>query len=782
MKDGAKKFLYDIADYDDRKVEDRTVLATVAESDDDADAAEVSAAAEAAVAPIAALRRATQCAEIGAAESAPSEGHQSDSPASDEDAEETDLVAAALSGLRGTARAAKPAPKAATKPQARPPAQTTGWATSGRAAQTAERPAAKGVATPAAAALSKCAAPSAQAPPQRSAARAPAQPAAPSAQPADGSSASRLGARPASARLMAPKKLPELPDGSRWGRLDNFVAPAAARASTVEGPSPLRARLSRQAPSSSAGGAEKRPAEAPASSAGKRAAAASARRRPAAASSARGAAETAVTAGEEEARGPLEGLPEAGAAGRAEDGASADPARREGAAGGRDREGRALSEERGKASSEVEADAAAADAGAEADDLRLLAEESGGDGGELGEEEQPREEDPEVIGDDWLPAWPAPKAIDAAAVASGHALRFFGEWVGAHAPPVLKEHAAYVTESMPQALSVAAFGDGMLVAAPVLTELQRVFQKHGLLSEGFRIAAHCRTGAAKSTIANQRAEVFARWCAPLGGSGRSVDDGIRGIGGLPRGAAARARGGPALLLGSCSSRRPGASGASAASTLLQYAAQNSELVLVESTDGPGESIPHDELQETDEWQCLTFVVDSADYGAPFSKCSRWLLAARGGALLNMESGTEFLRAFAESVEARQIRGPPFEAFAEASATVWSDYIDDAILQREAVQTRALPVGWQKGILEYCLRNQAKMPTVAAADALFGESRWSRALDDKKKILLALASAERRGHGFVADLSAGLGARQPLPPGALLAGPLRGNSELWFSGS
>eukprot|EP00959_Pyramimonas_sp_CCMP1952_P203102 4247398-Pyramimonas_sp.AAC.1 len=68
---------------------------------------------------------------------------------------------------------------------------------------------------------------------------------------------------------MAPKKLPKLPDGSRWGRLDldNFVAPAAARASTVEGSSPLRARLSRQAPSSIASGAEKRPAEAPASSA-----------------------------------------------------------------------------------------------------------------------------------------------------------------------------------------------------------------------------------------------------------------------------------------------------------------------------------------------------------------------------------------------------------------------------------------------------------------------------------------------------------------------------------
>ncbi|CAK0815304.1 unnamed protein product, partial [Prorocentrum cordatum] len=310
---------------------------------------------------------------------------------------------------------------------------------------------------------------------------------------------------------MAPKKLPKLPDGSRWGRLDldNFVAPAAARASTVEGSSPLRARLSRQAPSSIASGAEKRPAEAPASSAGKRAAAASALRRPAAASSAREAAEAAVTAGEEEARGPLEGLPEAGAAGRAEDDASADPVRREGAAGGGDREGRAASEERGKASSEVEADAAAADVEAEADDLRQLAEESGGDGGELGEEEQPREEDPEVIGDDWLPAWPAPKAIDAAAVASGHALRFFGEWVDAYMPPVLKEHAAYVTESMPQALSVAAFGGGMLVAAPVHTELQRVFQKHGLLSEGFRIAAHCRTDAAKSTMANQRAEVFA---------------------------------------------------------------------------------------------------------------------------------------------------------------------------------------------------------------------------------------------------------------------------------
>ncbi|CAK0908902.1 unnamed protein product, partial [Prorocentrum cordatum] len=572
---------------------------------------------------------------------------------------------------------------------------------------------------------------------------------------------------------MAPKKLPKLPDGSRWGRLDldNFAAPAAARASTVEGSSPLRARLSRQAPSSIASGAEMRPAEAPASSAGKRAAAASALRRPAAASSAREAAEAAVTAGEEEARGPLEGLPEAGAAGRAEDDASADPERREGAAGGGDREGRAVSEERGKASSEVEADAAAADVEAEADDLRQLAEESGGDGGELGEEEQPREEDPEVIGDDWLRSMQPRLLVDMRCDSSGSG------WT-----PVLKEHAAYVTESMPQALSVAAFGDGMLVAAPVLTELQRVFQKHGLLSEGFRIAAHCRTDAAKSTMANQRAEVFARWCAPLGGSGRSVDDGIRGIGGLPRGAAARARGGPALLLGSCSFRRPGASGASAASILLQYAAQNSELVLVESTGGPGESIPHDELQETDEWQCLTFVVDSADYGAPFSKCSRWLLAARGGALLNMESGTEFFRVFAESVEARQIRGPPFKAFAEASATVWSDYIDDAILQREAVQTRALPVGWQKGILEYCLRNQVKMPTVAAADALFGESRWFRVLDDKKKILLALASAECRGHGFVVDLSAGLGARQPLPPGALLAGPLRGNSDFWFSGS
>ncbi|CAK0814994.1 unnamed protein product, partial [Prorocentrum cordatum] len=428
---------------------------------------------------------------------------------------------------------------------------------------------------------------------------------------------------------MAPKKLPKLPDGSRWGRLDldNFVAPAAARASAVEGSSPLRARLSRQAPSSIASGAEKRPAEAPASSAGKRAAAASALRRPAAASSARGAAEAAVTAGEEEARGPLEGSPEAGAAGRAEDDASADPVRREGAAGGGGREGRAVSEGRGKASSEVEADAAAADVEAEADDLRQLAEESGGDGGELGEEEQPREEDPEVIGDDWLRSMQPRLLVDMRCDSSGSG------WT-----PVLKEHAAYVTESMPQALSVAAFGDGMLVAAPVLTELQRVFQKHGLLSEGFRIAAHCRTDAAKSTVANQRAEVFAR--------------------------------------------RPGASGASAASILLQCAAQNSELVLVESTDGPGESIPHDELQETDEWQCLTFVVDSADYGAPFSKCSRWLLAARGGALLNMESGTEFFRVFAESVEARQIRGPPFEAFAEASATVWSDYIDDAILQRE----------------------------------------------------------------------------------------------------
>ncbi|CAK0906473.1 unnamed protein product, partial [Prorocentrum cordatum] len=221
MKDGAKKLLYDIADYDDRKVEDRTVLATVAESDDDADAAEVSAAAEAAVAPIAALRRATQRAEIGAAESAPSEGRQSDSPASDEDAEETDLVAAALSGLRGTARAAKPAPKAATKPQARPPAQTTGRATSGRAAQTAERPAAKGAATPAAAAPSKCAAPSAQAPPQRSAARAPAQTAAPSAQPADGSSASPP--------LATPQRSGRSQPGKKRGSGGSWAAPLLAQ-------------------------------------------------------------------------------------------------------------------------------------------------------------------------------------------------------------------------------------------------------------------------------------------------------------------------------------------------------------------------------------------------------------------------------------------------------------------------------------------------------------------------------------------------------------------------
>ncbi|CAK0796025.1 unnamed protein product [Prorocentrum cordatum] len=221
MKDGAKKFLYDIADYDDRKVEDRTVLATVAESDDDADAAEVAAAAEAAAAPIAALRRATQCAEIGAAESAPSEGHQSDSPASDEDAEETDLVAAALSGLWGTARAAKPAPKAATKPQARPPAQTTGRATSGRPAQTAERPAAKGAATPAAAAPSKCAAPSAQAPPQRSAARAPAQTAAPSAQPADGSSASPP--------LATPQRSGRSQPGKKRGSGGSWAAPLLAQ-------------------------------------------------------------------------------------------------------------------------------------------------------------------------------------------------------------------------------------------------------------------------------------------------------------------------------------------------------------------------------------------------------------------------------------------------------------------------------------------------------------------------------------------------------------------------
>ncbi|CAK0906680.1 unnamed protein product [Prorocentrum cordatum] len=221
MKDGAKKFLYDIADYDDRKVEDRTVLATVAESDDDADAAEVAAAAEAAVAPIAALRRATQCAEIGAAESAPSEGHQSDSPASDEDAEETDLVAAALSGLWGTARAAKPAPKAATKPQARPPAQTTGGATSGRPAQTAERPAAKGAATPAAAAPSKCAAPSAQAPPKRSAARAPAQTAAPSAQPADGSGASPP--------LATPQRSGRSQPGKKRGSGGSWAAPLLAQ-------------------------------------------------------------------------------------------------------------------------------------------------------------------------------------------------------------------------------------------------------------------------------------------------------------------------------------------------------------------------------------------------------------------------------------------------------------------------------------------------------------------------------------------------------------------------
>ncbi|CAK0890366.1 unnamed protein product, partial [Prorocentrum cordatum] len=221
MKDGAKKFLCDIADYDDRKVEDRTVLATVAESDDDADAAEVAAAAEAAVAPIAALRRATQRAEIGAAESAPLEGHQPDSPASDEDAEETDLVAAALSGLWGTARAAKPAPKAATKPQARPPAQTTGRATSGRPAQTAERPAAKGAAAPAAAAPSKCAAPSAQAPPQRSAARAPAQTAAPSAQPADGSSASPP--------LATPQRSGRSQPGKKRGSGGSWAAPLLAR-------------------------------------------------------------------------------------------------------------------------------------------------------------------------------------------------------------------------------------------------------------------------------------------------------------------------------------------------------------------------------------------------------------------------------------------------------------------------------------------------------------------------------------------------------------------------
>ncbi|CAK0863969.1 unnamed protein product, partial [Prorocentrum cordatum] len=199
MKDGAKKFLYDIADYDDRKVEDRT----------------------AAVAPIAALRRATQCADIGAAESAPSEGHQSDSPASDEDAEETDLVAAALSGLWGTARAAKPAPKAATKPQARPPAQTTGGATSGRPAQTAERPAAKGAATPAAAAPSKCAAPSAQAPPKRSAARAPAQTAAPSAQPADGSGASPP--------LATPQRSGRSQPGKKRGSGGSWAAPLLAQ-------------------------------------------------------------------------------------------------------------------------------------------------------------------------------------------------------------------------------------------------------------------------------------------------------------------------------------------------------------------------------------------------------------------------------------------------------------------------------------------------------------------------------------------------------------------------
>ncbi|CAK0844449.1 unnamed protein product [Prorocentrum cordatum] len=182
MQDGAQKFLYDIADYDDRKVER---------------------------------------AEIGAAESAPSEGRQSDSPASDEDAEETDLVAAALSGLRGTARAAKPAPKAATKPQARPPALTTGGATSGRAAQTAERPAAEGVATPAAVAPSNCAAPSAQAPPQRSAARAPAQPAAPSAQPADGSGAS--------SPLATPQRSGRSQPGKKRGSGGSWAAPLRAQ-------------------------------------------------------------------------------------------------------------------------------------------------------------------------------------------------------------------------------------------------------------------------------------------------------------------------------------------------------------------------------------------------------------------------------------------------------------------------------------------------------------------------------------------------------------------------